>query len=280
MQVDKKIHRIIRRVLNEELGINQEVYDASNQVFELIQNDLKKHNIQGVELSGVNGKVYSNIVKSFMHNQEIKVLYRFYYFDTENDYLVYKKQNPSITQAETNVTDNADEFLIKVNYVVCDGVLNNMLFDHMQHEINHAFQQIISGKKYTYGQIRKKIEKLPKDAFSDKEIRCASFILYMSRNFEQDAFVNGLYASLMRDKSYDINNSGAVHNLRQLKGAIRMLSSCQDDDKFILNFGITKNRIVKYGEKAATRLIRLINRVIFKYGKDTGNDVSRLFVGI
>ena len=84
----------------------------------------------------------------------------------------------------------------------------------------------------------------------------------------------------MRDKNYDINNSGAVHNLRQLQGAIRMLSSCQDDDKFILKFGITKNRIVKYGEKAATRLIRLINRVIFKYGKDTGNDVSRLFVGI
>lgn len=278
MQVDKNIHRIIRRVLNEELGINQEVYDASNQVFELIQDDLKKHNIQGIELNGVNGKVYSNTVDCYIHSQKVNVLYRFYYFDTENDYLAYKKQNPSINQAETNVTNNADEFLIKVNYVVCDGVLNKMLFDQMQHELNHAFQQIISGKKYQYGKIRQNIEKMSKSLLNDKEIRCAKFILYMSRKFEQDGFANGLYASLMRDKSYDINNSGAVHNLRQLQGAIRMLSSCQDDDKFILNFGISKNRIIKYGEKSVTRLTKLINRVIFKYGKDTGNNVSQLFI--
>ena len=44
------------------------------------------------------------------------------------------------------------------------------------------------------------------DSLKDKEIRCASFILYMSRKFEQDAFINGLYASLMRDENYDINN--------------------------------------------------------------------------
>ena len=147
MQLNRNIHRIVRRVLNEELGINQEVYDASNQVFELIQTDFKKHNIHGIELNGVNGKVYSNMVECSIHSKKVNILYRFYYFDTENDYLAYKKKNPSITKAETNVTDNADEFLIKVNYVVYDGVLNDMLFDQMQHELNHAFQQIISGKK-------------------------------------------------------------------------------------------------------------------------------------
>lgn len=278
MQLNNNIDRIIRRVLNEELGINQEVYDASNQVFELIQDDLKKHNIQSIELNGVNGKVYSNRIECYIHSKKVNVLYRFYYFDTNNDYLAYRKQNPSITQAKTNVTDNADEFLIKVNYVVCDGILNNMLYDQMQHELNHAFQQIISGKKYTYGKVRQHIQKIPKALLNDKEIRCANFILYMSRNFEQDGFANGLYASLMRNNEYDINNSGAVHNLKQLQGAIRMLSSCQDDAKFKSNFGISKNRIIKYGEKSAIRLTKLINRVIFKYGKDTGNDVSKLFI--
>ena len=260
------------------MGINQEVYDASNQVFELIQTDLKKYNIHGIELNDVNGKVYSNMVEFSIHSKKVNILYNFYYFDTENDYLAYKKQNPSITQAETNTTDNADEFLIKVNYVVYDGVLNDMLFDQMQHELNHAFQQIISGKKYTYGKVRQHIQKIPKALLNDKEIRCANFILYMSRNFEQDAFANGLYASLMRNNEYDINNSGAVHNLKQLQGAIRMLSSCQDDAKFKSNFGISKNRIIKYGEKSVTRLTKLINRVIFKYGKDTGNNVSKLFI--
>ena len=278
MQLNNNIHRIVRRVLNEELGINQEVYDASNQVFELIQTDFKKHNIHGIELNDVNGKVYSNMVEFSIHSKKVNILYNFYYFDTENDYLAYKKQNPSITQAETNTTDNADEFLIKVNYVVYDGVLNDMLFDQMQHELNHAFQQIISGKKYTYGKVRQHIEKIPKALLNDKEIRCANFILYMSRNFEQDAFANGLYSSLMRNNEYDINNSGAVHNLKQLQGAIRMLSSCQDDAKFKSNFGISKNRIIKYGEKSVTRLTKLINRVIFKYGKDTGNNVSQLFI--
>ena len=199
MQLNRNIHRIVRRVLNEELGINQEVYDASNQVFELIQTDLKKHNIHGIKLNTVNGKVYSNMVECFIHSKKVNILYKFYYFDTENDYLAYKKKNPSITQAETNVTDNADEFLIKVNYVVYDGVLNDMLFDQMQHELNHAFQQIISGKKYTYGKVRQHIQKIPKALLNDKEIRCANFILYMSRNFEQDGFANGLYSSLMRN---------------------------------------------------------------------------------
>ena len=63
MRLNNNIHRIVRRVLNEELGINQEVYDASNQVFELIQTDLKKHNIHGIKLNTVNGKVYSNMVE-------------------------------------------------------------------------------------------------------------------------------------------------------------------------------------------------------------------------
>lgn len=277
MQVNKNIHRIVRRVLNEEFGINQEVYDASNQVIELIQNDLKKHNIQGIELNGVNGKVYSNIVECSIHSKMVNVLYRLYYFDTENDYLAYRKQNPSITQAETHVTNKADEFLIKVNYVVCDGVLNNMLFDQMQHELNHAFQQIISGKKYTHGRVRQHIERMPKASLNDKEIRCAKFILYMSRKFEQDGFANGLYGSLMRDENYDINNSGAVHNLRQLQGAIKMLSSCEDDVKFNDNFGISRKRIIQNGLKSVERLKNLINRVIFKYAKDTGKRIG--FIG-
>ena len=88
MQLNNNIHRIVRRVLNEELGINQEVYDASNQVFELIQTDFKKHNIHGIELNGVNGKVYSNMVEFSIHSKKVNILYRFYYLDTENDYLV------------------------------------------------------------------------------------------------------------------------------------------------------------------------------------------------
>ena len=60
MQLNNNIHRIVRRVLNEELGINQEVYDASNQVFELIQTDFKKHNIHGIELNDVKYDIQSS----------------------------------------------------------------------------------------------------------------------------------------------------------------------------------------------------------------------------
>ena len=140
MQLNNNIHRIVRRVLNEELGINQEVYDASNQVFELIQTDFKKHNIHGIELNDVNGKVYSNMVEFFIHSKKVNILYKFYYFDTENDYLAYKKQNPSITQAETNTTDNADEFLIKVNYLITYlGDANNGYYQFINQIISYVF---------------------------------------------------------------------------------------------------------------------------------------------
>lgn len=272
MQLLEKIHNIVSNVLNESFGINQEVNNASNDIFNMIQNDLKS-NVNYSELNGVNGKVFSNILTYPFRNKKIKVFYKFYNFDTRDDYLVFKKQYPNITKADANVTKDIGEILIKLNYVVCEGKLDVMLYDQMQHEINHVFQQVITDKKYTQGIVRQNIEKLSKESLSDKEIRCAKFILYMSRHFEQDGFANGLYASLMNGND-DLDSIAAIHNLNQLKGAVRMLSSCKEDYKFQEKFGITRNRIIKYGNTSIERLKRLINRVIWKYMQDTGNKIN------
>ena len=47
--------------------------------------------------------------------------------------------------------------------VVFENGDNNLFYEHIQHELNHVFQQIFQKGKYNYGKIRANIEKNKKE---------------------------------------------------------------------------------------------------------------------
>lgn len=264
------IKKIVRQVLNEELGINNEVLKFSNDAISKISNSSKLM-VQNSDV--INNKVGSDTIYYNYNGSSITIIYSVFSFKTNNDYINYCETVKDLRNASTMSTSKADDTLVRINYVVFENGDNNLFYEQIQHELNHVFQQIFQKGKYKYGKIRTNIEKNKKEINLDKELKCASFILYMSRNFEQDGFANSLYGLLLNCNG-DINaikNSGTIHNLRQLQNALRLFKNVDDNKKFSRVFGASKNRIVKIGEKSLDRLHRLINRVIFKYGKDTGN---------
>lgn len=116
-----------------------------------------------------------------------------------------------------------------------------------------------------------------KNLLNDNEaLKHVSNVLYYSYSFEQDGYVNGLYADLMTNTSIilswdNIKDSSAYTGYAMLSKSLEIISKNKDKKSVIDScnmYNITVNELLKNGYTAKERFIRKIGNVIIKARKD------------
>lgn len=278
--LEKKIYSIVKRILREERGISDVVYNGANDVLSLIQRDADKNMNDGNYTSAFNGA--ANIIRNeFAYNFDgvsISVLYNTYIFPSMDVYNEYKRKYPhQIMSATSTYKEGGGQIFVVYNYVEGKGY-DESIYDRVQHELEHLYQEIQKGGIFPKTPLKKKVN-IGLMRQRDENLFMASFILYCSRNYEIDAFANGLYSWLKNgngDKNKVVYNSGIAKYRRIcLKYLSKLEKLPQEECTRIGNFlGISFDKVIKKGYNACAKMKNKANRVIYKYGEETEDRVD------
>lgn len=278
--LEKKIYSIVRKAINEERGINDEVYNAANEILSLIRRDADMNINDGNYASVFNGdaQVIRNEFSFDFAGEEISVVYNTYIFPSNEVYDSYKRMYPNQIMSATSQykKDDAQIFVV-YNYVENEGY-DESIYDRVQHELEHLYQEINKGGTFPMTPLKKRVN-VGLMRRKDKNVFIASFILYCARDYEQDAFANGLYNWLMNgnvDKNEVVRKSGLVKYRRICLKYISELETLSQEEKDRVSefLGISVDRVIKKGYNACTKMKNKANRIIYKYMEENGERVD------
>lgn len=284
--LERKIRSVVKQILNEEQGINQEVYEVANKVLSLIRNSAEYlwNNEEYDEAFDDNAYVVHGEFPFTLAGEEITVVYNSYMFQDQETYRSYVCKYPKMLKNATSVySKDKSQIFVVYNYIKENGY-DESIYDRVQHELEHLFQEIQKEESFPSSELKKLVNRGLGMRIKEPNIFKASFILYCSRQYEQDACANGLYNWLQNgttDKNAIVRNSALVKNRRiclNYINELEMLMNVEEEkDKIKSFFGMTLEKIIKKGRNACVRMKNKANRTIFKYNTDTENKVS--FIG-
>lgn len=288
LNIDKKIKRMVKKALNEELGISTIVTNSANDILHLIESNIDKKiekREYAITLENKGYRVSGDFQYPFC-DTDITIKYESYIFSNDSIYREMIKKYPNILMnAHSIVNAYSAEIFVVVN-MTYEGY-DESIYDRLQHELEHVYQALMKGGLLSDSELKKRVNKGLKMAKTDKDIFYAAFILYCSRQYEQDATANGLYSWLCNgtnDKSQIIHDSAIVKNrricLKYLKRLedLYSLNNAETNHKIKRFFGIPLGNIINKGYNTCNKMRDKANRAIFKYGKDTGTDIKGLFI--
>lgn len=274
MQLNNNIHRIVRRVLNEELGINSIVTKATDDVINRI---LSKSEDEMFTMYPNEKRHYTN--KTFNFDYElangvsVRIGTGIVDFKDYDEYTEFKTNYPKeyriLTSGKTSQT--IGPLRISVTVIRVGGQVIPENYEILQHEIEHAFQRIM--KNGSLSKNKKKYKKYT-DAMrksTDPLIRKVGRVNYLSYRHEQDAFANGLYAFL-KHSDCDISNIDDViksslfyRTLNEMRRAVSFWESKLGDEETeaILreNFNYGVDIALKRAKKVVNEFVKRLGRI-------------------
>lgn len=274
MQLNNNIHRIVRRVLNEELGINSIVTKATDDVINRI---LSKSEDEMFTMYPNEKRHYTN--KTFNFDYElangvsVRIGTGIVDFKDYDEYTEFKTNYPKeyriLTSGKTSQT--IGPLRIGVTVIRVGGQVIPENYEILQHEIEHAFQRIM--KNGSLSKNKKKYKKYT-DAMrksTDPLIRKVGRVNYLSYRHEQDAFANGLYAFL-KHSDCDISNIDDViksslfyRTLNEMRRAVSFWESKLGDEETeaILreNFNYGVDIALKRAKKVVNEFVKRLGRI-------------------
>ena len=274
MQLNNNIHRIVRRVLNEELGINSIVTKATDDVINRI---LSKSEDEMFTMYPNEKRHYTN--KTFNFDYElangvsVRIGTGIVDFKDYDEYTEFKNNYPKeyriLTLGKTSQT--IGPLRIGVTVIRVGGQVIPENYEILQHEIEHAFQRIM--KNGSLSKNKKKYKKYTEAMrkSTDPLIRKVGRVNYLSYRHEQDAFANGLYAFL-NHSDCDISNIDDViksslfyRTLNEMRRAVSFWESKLGDEETeaILreNFNYGVDIALKRAKKVVNEFVKRLGRI-------------------
>lgn len=285
MQLNNNIHRIVRRVLNEELGINPIVAKATDDVINQI---LSKSEDEMFMLYPNKNRHYTNKTFNFDYELANGVTVRIgtgiVDFKDYDEYAEFKTNYPKEYRilASGRTSQNVGSPLRIAVYVIrVGGQVIPENYEILQHEIEHAFQRIM--KNGSLSKDKKKYNKYT-DAMrksADPLIRKVGRVNYLSYHYEQDAFANGLYAFL-KHSDCDVSNIDDIiksslfyKTLNEMRRAVSFWESKLGDEETeaILreNFNYGVDVVLKRAKKAVNEFVKRLGRIKTLYLQQFNN---------
>ena len=285
MQLNNNIHRIVRRVLNEELGINPIVAKATDDVINQI---LSKSEDEMFMLYPNKNRHYTNKTFNFDYELANGVTVRIgtgiVDFKDYDEYAEFKTNYPKEYRilASGRTSQNVGSPLRIAVYVIrVGGQVIPENYEILQHEIEHAFQRIM--KNGSLSKDKKKYNKYT-DAMrksADPLIRKVGRVNYLSYHYEQDAFANGLYAFL-KHSDCDVSNIDDIiksslfyKTLNEMRRAVSFWESKLGDEETeaILreNFNYGVDVVLKRAKKAVNEFVKRLGRIKTLYLRQFNN---------
>lgn len=287
MLLNERIENIVREVLNEELGINKDVYNAANEILNLIHKNIEEkeyHNEYERALDDTAFVIKGEFEYSFQ-DVSINIHYYSYIF---RDLYSYKNAIKRYGQKVYNayaLYNGKDDTILSVSYNrTFESGYDESIRDRIQHELTHIFQSAKINGQLTSSNLGKKVHnalnKRGKDPLIyDKDIRRCAYLLYYCKHYEQDAFANGLYNWLMNSNQSSeqvLEQSAIYRNIEKIKRHIAYLQGIYNSNdektkkKIEGYYGLRVGEIINKGFHAIERTKKLINRILYKYANDTG----------
>ena len=173
---EEKIRKILRTIITEELGIAREVIALTNEVEEKLNNFIKSDKTTDyiplkTDLAISLEKHFCNSIADY--SQKEKSFLNSYSFDNK-------------------------ELELHVFYINGKPILEN-IYDSIQHELEHYWQCTKKKGKLSNNQYQKITSYAQND--HDYLMRLVGSILYATKHFEIDAYVNGAYNVARKDKN-------------------------------------------------------------------------------
>ncbi len=253
---------IIRELVKEELGIAMEVYDATQNVYQNILNDIKTRDSEITEVCYIK----EGSVNSILFNTNIKVNYVYRNFLDKD--IITNFDIEFLTEGGT-VFFNKKHIWINVNLIVINGAINKQeAVNTIQHELEHVYQQIRGNKQIPYNDMR--YAKMKTDLEGNNENRKkVSRLVYLAYKSEQEGFINGTYAWCMTNDAitppYDYKNiknspAGKVYNeMLQLYNEI--FNNNEMTNIITKEYNLSKNKVIKSMKNFQNRLGKVIVKV-------------------
>ena len=278
------------RVLNEEMGIIRNVQNDTSIITDKIKLSINNTPSTPTSLDMTtykNGSFQTDVTTSVdgiisKTKKQIDVKWHYYSFaDMET-------QANAISRIPFRTKYNR---LINTLFVVIFAIKGNIdsrtLEDSISHELTHNFQTQMKGNDLlTKEKDREKYQSANRNIGNiDKGKRFIATIIYLSHNFEQDAFLNGAYSYIMAEyqNGNDIlsayEDTEAYVSLHKMREYLDVMQATLKSDHVgenikkycIAEYGMTFEKIKNVGEKAYSRYSRKLARMYAQCLSDIRN---------
>lgn len=279
---DKTIHRIVRRVVNEALGVNSYVEKAVDDIIDEIYEYesmgvlIEKHFDSDIKIVAKKGSV-----DYYIKDKRILIIFRIYDFQSNED-LEYFKENYSeifyknMYRGSMHHNSTDDDIVIRFSLIRTGGKITNYSYNVLQHELDHAIKLVLSNKKqiskngYKYNNA---VYAMSGEDDKDKYLMSSGRIIYWSFPHERDAFANGLYSVLAHSNPTKENIDNLIYNsdyytiIIRLRTFLQEFNELQGEERERIDYllknklGYGINKIIKIGENTFSKYIRNLGRI-------------------
>lgn len=265
---------ILNEIIYEELSISGDVQKASIDVWNQILEELPSIKTYKVkDCPGV--KKGDGTFSTIIYGERVRIFINLYKFASKKAFETYEDD---VDYIGASCIYNKVFKWVTINIPMISGQIAfmNDVRDEIQHELEHLYQgkhgaSGISDSDDVYNRARDLA------IHPSEKVALIARAIYISYDYEQDAYVNGLYAYLMgleepmpKIKWDVIQKTGAYCLLSQLRRALELLENPTNEVKSICLTYFKKAPYILYkiGKSAEFRFVRKIGKVLAKYHKD------------
>lgn len=265
-----KVKQLINESINEELCIADEVVLTANEIC--------------AEISSwkVPKKGGDTVTRGFKTNG-IQVSCTYLLFRTPKEYSDYLLAH-GLSEFDSESSFRKGIAMLFVNVAVVSGHIRQESFQKsVMHEVEHLYQQDMRDKPF-HEDDGNALYTATKDILvscTDKETRKVAIAIYLSFDYEADAYLNELYSDMVGAepdvfKMNEILQSSLVY--KYLKNSQKLLDSLNSrttdcsvaiDEYSKRNVHLTQNMIQNRVSRSVRRIYRKLGKVIVKAKKDT-----------
>lgn len=274
-EILEQIEKLVDNAINEELGISDILKRSAYNAIEEIKKDIPYRRVQPINADG--GSCRKGSIKCLLNGSPITVNYTLYNFIDK----IYK-DNAMRTIKLVNNNNGIDT--VNISIISIDNYVDTSTYqDTIFHELEHLFQQKQAGKSFSgldlyhhaiFIKDRTKVNSMP---------RALAECIYLGQSFEQDAYVNGMYADLKeKAKKYEdvrrlAPTTEAYQAMLLFSDYIYVVKKYKSDAENMWSmhfgkYGVSFDSFYNKLDKALRRFTTKIGKVIIKVQKDLYNE--------
>lgn len=241
----------INNIVLEDRHISNEVTHITNLLLTYLEDEIKKtpslpYNMNGVTYKKVN---FSQTIFG------IKINFICDYYN------IFMKSGTDLNK-RTVFDSSPDTKTIVATIVAVNGKMNEQeVSEGIQHELEHLFERGKRGKPYGDEDMYKFASKKMNNALTNYE-RAVAYVIYISRTYEQRAFVNGAYQYMMRSNDYHNNFDNALKETKLFKWYVGMKECLELFEETPDGHPLLRSALKPYGKLDRNELINLTKETI------------------
>lgn len=275
-----RIDEDLKRVINEEQGISRELECITYDVYDKIVDDIRQHKVYIIYSNDIRYR-YGEFIYDNFFGKQIKIIYYYYNFTSAESFKLNLKKVNYICQT---INDKVVEVTVYAN----SGTIQEVnLLDSLAHELEHMYQYTKANKVFSEDKVYEYALMLKDKCEKSTLSYCIGDVIYLSRKYEQEAYLNSLYTILMNcdtlsDFETTLYHSEVYEILRLLKFYLSELKPIKTFPTDLQKMGYTHHKFIKECTKAIEymqwKIARVYNKATNDYRKKNVVEEKELYV--